>query len=138
MKGVIIMHITNILNLITDICIYYYIEYYKRILGKKLNISDNIRNVLMKNIYWGYINAFHTSFVYDIQIMEFPYDKHCTLNEDDICIDGMKKVIDEYIETHRRYYNHSPHVLSMSNHPIENFMHFDHRWIKNSLDVYLF
>jgi len=49
-------------------------------------------------------------------------------------------VIDEYIEFHAYYYNTSIpiNVISLSPHPIENYICFNHLWIKWIIDLYLY
>lgn len=81
----------------------------------------------------------HTSEIYDISIMTFPYDKQYILNEDNLDMVDMMTCIDEYFkEYYYIYYNTSPqiNVMSISNHPLENYYCITHDWIKQAIDIY--
>lgn len=129
----------NVLALLANMCIYYYISYHEKILFKKVNIPDNTLPGLMKRIKQEYIMSKHTSEIYDISIMIYPYDKQYILNDDYLDAVEMMECIDRYIEEHRYiYYSTLPqiNVVSVSDHPIENYYCFTHEWIKQAIDIY--
>ncbi len=129
----------NLLALLANLCIYYYISYHEKILLEKVNIPDKTLYGLMRRIKYEYIMSKHTSEIYDISIMTFPYDKQYILNEDNLDMVDMMTCIDEYFkEYYYIYYNTSPqiNVMSISNHPLENYYCITHDWIKQAIDIY--
>lgn len=133
------MNINTLLPLLANICIYYYSAYYKEILHEHVNISNNIHYNIMGRIYERYVNIIGDEYIYDLKILNFPVEKIYILENEDIDIKDIIILIDEYIDNHRNYYmTDQLDVLSISNHPIENYISFDHNWIKSSLDILLF
>lgn len=132
------MDITQILPLLTNMCIYYYTTYHEKILNRSVDIPDMVFPNLMNRIYREYIAAKETSFVYDVMIMQFPYEKLYTLKDDPLDAVDIMACIDNYIDEHAYYYNTAVpiNVISLSDHPIENYFHLNHSWIKWTIDMY--
>lgn len=132
------MDITQILPLLTNMCIYYYTAYHEKILNQIVSIPGEVFPYLMNKIYSEYLDSKNESFVYDIMIMQFPYNKQYTLKEDYLDAVEIMARIDNYIDNHVYYYNTTIpiNVISLSNHPIENYFHLDHSWIKWTIDMY--
>lgn len=133
------MNINTLLPLLTNICIYYYIRYYGEILREQVNISNNIHYNIMSKIYRQYVGITCDEYIYDIKVMDLPIEKVYILEKDDIDIKEIIDVIDKCIESYKHYYPiDNRNVLSISNHPIENYISFNHYWIKSSIDILLF
>lgn len=133
------MNINTLLPLLTNICIYYYIRYYGEILRERVNISNNIHCNIMSKIYRQYVGITCDEYIYDIKVMDLPIEKVYILEKDDIDIKEIVDVIDKCIESYKHYYPiDNMNVLSISNHPIENYISFNHYWIKSSIDILLF
>ena len=129
----------ELLELIANICIYYYTSYHYKILHEKVNIPYKIGYWLMRRIKKEYTMYKQTSDVFDISIMPFPYNNHYTITIDYLDIDSIMECIDSYIESHRYiYYNKLPQidVVSISEHPLENYYVITHDWIKQAIDLY--
>lgn len=135
------MDINAILPLLANMCIYYYITYHEKILHEQINIPDVVHVELMKRIYNQYMSmlpvACQDGYVHDIMIMDGFYSQQYELNKQLDAVEIMH-VIDEYIEFHAYYYNTSIpiNVISLSPHPIENYICFNHSWIKWIIDLY--
>lgn len=132
------MDIVQLLPLLTNMCIYYYTTYHEKILHQYVNIPDNVFDNLMNRLYIEYMNKKNTTFVYDVMIMEFPCEKQYTLNENQLDAVDIMACIDDYVEKHAYYYDTTVpiNVISLSDHPIESYVHFTHSWIKWTIDLY--
>lgn len=135
------MCIEKLLTPIANICIYYYISYNEKILGEKVNIHTNrILNNLIGLIYKGYLSCTNEFNIDEMMIMQFPNEKVINLNTNNIDIVDVFKTIDEWIEDHKLYYTNrsaNPNVISLSYHPIENYIPIDHVWIIQTIGSYI-
>ena len=129
------MNINDIIPLLVDACLYYYTMYYKIILNEEVVISSDIYYRLSTNIYNTYSNAYTNCYVKDIMILDDIYGKQYELNKE-IDIDTICQIIYDYLINHTGYYNTSIPVISLSPNEIENYVVFDHLWIKWTIDQY--
>lgn len=131
------MNIEKIVSLLADICIHYYCSFHEKIRGETVNIPRNVHQDLMIKIYNLYC-TYTDGYVYDMKIMDFPYDKQYILNEDDLDIDEIMRCVNDYIDIHSDHYDTTMtiNVVSISNHPLENYICFNHNWIKWNIDLY--
>lgn len=133
------MLLQSILPIISNICIYYYISYNEKVLGRKVNINTNmILEDLMHRIYKGYSECTNEFNIDEIMIMQFPYESVININNDNIDIVDVFKHIDNWIDYYKRIYINkgNPNVVSLSFHPIENYIQIDHVWIIQTIDSY--
>lgn len=133
------MLLQSILPIISNICIYYYISYSEKVLGRKVNINTNmILKDLMYKIYKGYSECTNEFNIDEIMIMQFPYENVININNDNIDIVDVFKHIDDWIDYHKIIYINkgNPNVVSLSFNPIENYIQIDHVWIIQTIDSY--
>lgn len=131
------MHLNNLLPVIANICIFYYISYNEKILGRKVNINTNmVHEDLMCRIYKGYSEYTNEFNIDSIMIMQFPGESVININNDNIDIVDVFKHIDWWIDYHKEIYINkgNPNVVSLSFHPIENYVQIDHLWIIQTID----
>ena len=135
------MCIENLLTPIANMCIYYYISYNEKILGEKVNIHTNrILNKLVELIYKGYMSCTNEFNIDEIMIMQFPNETVINLNTDNIDIVDVFKKIDDWIDDHKMMYANkhmNPNIISLSYHPIENYISIDHVWIIQTIGCYI-
>lgn len=134
------MNIKQLLSIIADYCIYYYKRYHYILRNKNINIPIHIKRLLMTQIYNYYTNTANTEYVYDIYLLEQPYDKIFILDKDTISIGDMLEVIDNYIDRTKSLITLTSdiNILSLSKHPLENYVTIDYNWIKQIIDIYLY
>lgn len=134
------MDIKEILSLLSNMCIYYYMTFYEKIRKERIKLPSNIHQELMRHIYNKYINDTDGSYVYDVEIMKWPYSEQYELNKDILDAVEIMGTIDKYIDSHDNCYNTTIpiNVISLSPHPLENYVHFTHSWIKWVIELYRF
>lgn len=134
------MDIRSILPYIAECCIYYYKRYQEITHRECHEITSHIKDVLMQYIYEYYINIAGTVYVYDIYLMTEPYDKIFILDRDTISIGDMLAVIDDYIDKTKSLITLTSdiNIVSLSKHPIENYIKIDYNWIRQIIDLYLY
>ena len=133
------MNIKDLMPIIIEICTYFYREYYRRIHGTNEIVSDAAKAFLSQKIYNRYIYETCTEEVYDIQILDFPYYKIYVLSEDTLDISNIKMDINNFLDREdviKKITTMPINVISLSRHPIENFISFNNLWIKWGLDFY--
>ena len=94
----------------------------------------------MNYIYEYYVGITDTEYVYDMYLMTEPFDKIFILDKDTISIGDMLEVIDDYIDKSRSLITLTSdiNIVSLSKHPIENYIKIDYNWIKQIIDLYLY
>ena len=72
--------------------------------------------------------------------MEQPFDRIIVLDRDTISLEEMLDTIDDYIEKTRSLITLTSdiNIVSLSKHPIENYIRIDYNWIKHMIDLYLY
>lgn len=132
------MHIANIIYKLTQICVYYYIAYHEKIRGEHVTVSNRAFNELRNRIYNFYMQ-YTDGYVYDVEIMYFPWGQQYILNDEDINFYEAMNIIDRFIDYNRENYNTEyTLVIQISNHPLDNYISFTHNWIKWCIDLYRF
>ena len=134
------MNINKMMGKIVDICVIYYIEYHKRFLDEIIIVSDDAKTFLAQKIYKKYFYDYGED-VYDIDILDFPYNKTYIADDDfdslnvldiqDMIIDFMDRD-----DVKWRIKTIPINVISLSNHPLNNFICINDKWIKWILDFY--
>lgn len=141
MKGCDQMNINEILPLLANMCIYYYITYHEKIMNQQVDIPNRVHGKLMSCIYEKYMSNVHPDYIdgdiFDIKIMDGSYSQQYELNKQLDVLD-MMRTIDEYIDNCKHFYNVNSQimVISLSPHPLENYISFDHLSIKWIIDLY--
>ena len=132
------MNIKQLLSIIADYCVYFYKRYKYIFYGENINIPIHIKDILMNYIYEYYVG--NTEYVYDMYLMTEPFDKIFILDKDTISIGDMLEVIDDYIDKSRSLITLTSdiNIVSLSRHPIENYIKIDYNWIKQIIDLYLY
>lgn len=136
------MYINEILSLLANICIYYYITYHEKLKHEIVTVPEYVKLELMKRIYHGYMSSLpkccNDGYVDSLLIMDGVYYTEYTLTDIDEPLDVNKIIndIDEYIDRNKEYYCTSIYVISLSPHPIENYIQISHDWIKSVIDLY--
>lgn len=132
------MNIIDISAILADICIYYYSSYHEKILGEYINIPNNVHRKLMEYIYNIYNDIYPGRKVYDIMIMDEFFGKQYKLNETTDFFE-MIQVIDDYIYNHIDHYRTTTlSVISLSPHPLENYVVINHMSIISIINLYIF
>lgn len=128
--------IEEIAPILADTCIYYYIAYNEKILHyQNIKIPYIARAVIIKQIIEAY-NMRTDGTVYDIDIMNWPYNKKYYTTTDKLDIINIIDHIDWYMEENKEIYGLgiSITVISLRDHPIENPRVITHDWIKRTID----
>ena len=124
------MHIANIIYKLTQICVYYYIAYHEKIRGEHVTVSNQAFNELRNRIYNFYMQ-YTDGYVYDVEIMYFPWGQQYILNNEDINFYEAMNIIDRFIDYNRENYNTEyTMVIQISNHHLDNYISYTHNWIK--------
>lgn len=132
------MNIEYLLEVIAKSMMYYYTRYHYRMLNKKVNIHTNRVLLNLKyRIYERYVNLLEDDYVYDIMISGFPYEKIYNVENECFNLYDIQMDMENIITTHTKVYMNrgSPSVISLSNHPLENYVIFDHSWILLTIDA---
>ena len=134
------MNIKEILSDLVSCCVYYYEKYNYIFYNKNIIISTYIKDMLMMHIYEYYVSNTNTEYVYDMFLMTEPFDKLFILDRDTISLGDMLYVIDEYIDKANASITLTSdiNIISLSKHPIENYVTIDSNWIKQILNLYLY
>lgn len=134
------MNIKELLSDLVSCCVYYYEKYNYIFYNKNIIISTYIKDMLMMHIYEYYVNISNTEYVYDICIMTEPYEKIFILEEDTISIGDMLAAVDNYIDKAplSTILTSDINIVSLSKHPIENYIEINYNWIKQIIDLYLY
>lgn len=134
------MNIKEILSDLMSCCVYYYEKYNYIFYNKNIIISTYIKDMLMMHIYEYYASNTNTEYVYDMFLMTEPFDKLFILDRDTISLGDMLDVIDEYIDKANAsiILTSDINIISLSKHPIENYVTIDFNWIKQILNLYLY
>lgn len=134
------MNIQQLLTVISKCCIYYYKRYNYIFYDKNIIIPNHIESIMAKHIYEYYVSNTNTEYVYDMFLMTEPFDKLFILDRDTISLGDMLDVIDEYIDKTNAsiILTSDINIISLSKHPIENYVTIDFNWIKQILNLYLY
>ena len=135
------MNIKEILKPLVEICSLYYIKYYLTFNKELITVNDDAKTFLAEKIYRRYVYETKTEEVYDVDILDFPYNKIYTLNNDSESLDvsEIRDDINEFLnrpDILSRGATTSINVISLSDHPLDNFVCFNDKWIKWALDFY--
>lgn len=134
------MNITSIMDKLVDICVIYYIEYHKKFFDEIIIVSDDARAFLAQKIYKKYFYEYGED-VYDLDILEFPYNKTYRLDEDynSLNVYDIQDMIIDFLNRDDVVWRATTipiNVISLSNHPLNNFVCINDKWIKWIIDFY--
>lgn len=135
------MNIKDIIKPLVEICSLYYVRYYLTFNKELMNVNDDAKAFLAEKIYRRYVYETKTEEVYDVDILDFPYNKNYTLNNDSESLDvsTINEMINDFFsrpDILSRGATTSINVISLSDHPLDNFVCFNDKWIKWALDFY--
>lgn len=134
------LNIKNIISIVSEYCIYFYKRYHYIFYHENIVIPINIKDNIARHIYEYYVSMSNTEYVYDICLMEQPFDRIIVLDRDTISLEEMLDTIDDYIEKTRSSITLTSdiNIVSLSKHPIENYVRINYDWIKQIIDLYLY
>lgn len=133
------MYLKDIIEYITNICIYYYKEYNKKVNNREIVIPSYIYYKIRDDIYNIYSSLYTDCYVEDIMVLDDIFGKQYDLNNEDIIdIYEIYDIISDYINNYQNMkYNISIPIISISHSLIDNYIVFDSLGIKLTIDQYL-
>lgn len=136
------MDIKNMLQMITNACIYYYKIYHNDILNDSdICLPNHLSNTMNCLIYNSYINQFRSNDIYDILLLNPNMSYIYKLDSDIITQDDLFTLIYFWVNNMKFIYDSATpdiNIIALGNNPIDDYMYITHEWIIRSIDLYIY